>query len=178
MGRTLKTALGGIVVMALLSACSGKNSETAASQPKPDSSKASKKASQKSAVQKRQSQPKKIAYCQNYVLRRDCILQVRVVGQGVAPVHTVSPAQAQVLAKRAAIVDGYRQLGEKIYGVQVEGRDTVQNMMIRRSVIHTHLNTLIQGAKILDEEMKDGLYQVEMEVTMDGRRWYPLIVGN
>ncbi len=107
-----------------------------------------------------------------------CTLSMRnkvhfqVVGQGVAPVNTISPAQAMALAKRAAIADAYRQLGEKICGVRIEGRDLVRNMMISRSTVRTQINAIIRNAKILDTRFKNGLYEVEMEVTIDGKRWY------
>ena len=96
----------------------------------------------------------------------------QVVGQGVAPVNTVSPAQAMALAKRAAIADAYRQLGEKICGVRIEGRDLIRNMMVSRSTVRTQINAIIRNAKILDTRFKDGLYEVEMEVTMNGEEWY------
>ncbi|BDY12465.1 LPP20 family lipoprotein [Hydrogenimonas cancrithermarum] len=96
----------------------------------------------------------------------------QVVGQGVAPVNTVSPAQAMALAKRAAIADAYRQLGEKICGVRVEGRDLIRNMMISRSTVRTQIDAMIRNARILDTKFKDGLCEVEMEVTMNGKEWY------
>lgn len=99
-------------------------------------------------------------------------IHFQVVGQGVAPVNTVSPAQAIALAKRAAIADAYRQLGEKICGVRIEGRDLVRNMMVSRSTVRTQIDAIIRNAKILDTRFKDGLYEVEMEVTVNGKEWY------
>ena len=110
--------------------------------------------------------------CTDNVLAPNCVLRVRAMGQGVAPVNTVSPAQALALAKRAAIVDAYRQLGEKITGVRIEGRDLIKNMMVHRSNVITHLDAIIKGAEVVDQEFKDGLYQIEMEVSIRGDRWY------
>ena len=100
-------------------------------------------------------------------------IHFQVVGQGVAPVNTVSPAQARALAKRAAIADAYRQLGEKICGVRVEGRDLIRNMMISRSTVRTQIDAMIRNARILDTKFTDGLCEVEMEVTVRGDEWYP-----
>ncbi len=100
-------------------------------------------------------------------------IHFQVVGQGVAPVNTISPAQAMALAKRAAIADAYRQLGEKICGVRVEGRDLIRNMMISRSTVRTQIDAMIRNARILDTKFKDGLCEVEMEVTVRGDEWYP-----
>lgn len=37
---------------------------------------------------------------------------ITVQGMGVPPANTVNVAQARMLARRAAVVDGYRQLAE------------------------------------------------------------------
>ncbi|WP_353662041.1 hypothetical protein [Hydrogenimonas sp. SS33] len=104
-------------------------------------------------------------------------IHFQVVGQGVAPVNTVSPAQARALAKRAAIADAYRQLGEKICGVRVEGRDLIRNMMISRSTVRTQIDAMIRNARIIDTKFHDGLCEVEMEVTVRGNEWYPRLVN-
>ena len=48
------------------------------------------------------------------VLDRENDLIIGVVGQGVAPMNTSSPAQAYALAKRAAVADAYRLIAEKV----------------------------------------------------------------
>lgn len=97
-----------------------------------------------------------------------------VYGEGIAPVHTVSPAQAIALAKRAAITDGYRQLGEKLYGVKINSSETVKDAMIRDSRITAQVNALIKDAAITDATFKDGLYSIRMEISMSARRWHEL----
>ncbi len=110
---------------------------------------------------------------ENCTLSATNTIHFQVVGQGVAPVNTISPAQARALAKRAAIADAYRQLGEKICGVRVEGRDLIRNMMISRSTVRTQIDAMIRNARILDTKFTDGLCEVEMEVTVNGNEWYP-----
>ena len=97
-----------------------------------------------------------------------------VYGEGIAPQNTVSPAQAIVLAKRAAITDGYRQLGEKLYGVKINSSETVKDAMLRDSRITAQVNALIKDATVTDATFKDGMYSVRMEVTMSARRWQEL----
>ena len=99
-------------------------------------------------------------------------LRFQVTGQGVAPVNTISPAQAKALAKRAAIADAYRQLGEKICGVHVQGRDLIRDMMVSRSTVRTQIDAMIKNARILETKYQDGLCEVEMEVVIDGSKWY------
>jgi len=97
-----------------------------------------------------------------------------VYGEGIAPMHTVSPAQAIALAKRAAITDGYRQLGEKLYGVKINSTETVKDAMLKDSRVTAQVNALIKDAAITDATFKDGLYSVRMEISMSGRRWQEL----
>ena len=68
--------------------------------------------------------------------RRNTVV-LSVVGQGVAPSSTISPAQASALAKRAAVADAYRLMAEKVNGVRIEGRDYVRNMVAKRSEVRT-----------------------------------------
>ena len=96
---------------------------------------------------------------------------------GVAPETTISPAQALVLAKRAAIADSYRQLGEKMYGIRINAKDTIKDAVVKSSSVRTQVNAIIRNAEIQETVYKDGLCQVEMEVKLDGRRWYRVLSG-
>ena len=90
---------------------------------------------------------------------------------GVAPEATISPAQAMVLAKRAAIADAYRQLGEKMYGIKLNAKDTIKDAVVKNT------NAIVRNAEIQETGYKDGLCQVEMEAKLDGRRWYRVLSG-
>jgi hypothetical protein len=94
-----------------------------------------------------------------------------VYGEGIAPQNTISPAQAIALAKRAAITDGYRQLGEKLYGVKINSTETIRDAMLKDSRITAQVNALIKNATVTDATFKDGLYSVRMEIPMSARRW-------
>ncbi len=111
------------------------------------------------------------------ILAPSQIIEVSAVGMGVAPESTISPAQALALAKRAAIVDGYRQLGEKMYGIRVNAKETVKDMIMKNSTVKTQVLALIKNAEIVETVYKDGLCQVQMELKLDGRRWYGLLTG-
>jgi hypothetical protein len=93
-------------------------------------------------------------------------VRINVVGQGVAPVNTTSPAQAYALAKRAAIADSYRLLAEKVKGVNVEGQDLIKNMMVTRSTVRTYVDATIRDANIIETTFKEGLCEVEMEIVL------------
>lgn len=129
-------------------------------------------------VNSKSSNSKLIRDGDRLVLTKDNVLIFKVVGQGVSPVNTISPAQAKALAKRAAIADAYRQLAEKIAGVKIEGRDKIVNMVTKKSLVRTCVNALIKNATIIDSRTKNGLYEVEMEIKMYGKTWYPLLASN
>ena len=106
------------------------------------------------------------AVSNNLLLQRNNVIVISAIGQGVAPTNTSSPAQAYALAKRAAIADGYRQIAEKVQGVEVEGQDLVKNMMIKRSTIRTAVHAMIKNANIVETNFRDGLCEVEMEIKL------------
>ena len=99
------------------------------------------------------------------------IIELEVTGIGVAPEESCSPAQAVALAKRAAIVDAYRQLGEQMYGVQVTATDNVRDMVLRNSSVKTKINAIIRGAQVKDSNCRQGVCQVSMELKLDRNVW-------
>jgi hypothetical protein len=103
---------------------------------------------------------------------KKCILTIEAVGKGVAPCGgACSVSQAKLMARRAAIIDGYRALAEKMYGIRINGRDTVKNMVLQSSVIRGYVEGLIRGAFIVDEEYKDGIYSVVLELKLNVNKW-------
>ena len=105
------------------------------------------------------------------VLDANSEIRISVIGEGVAPMNTTSPAQAYALAKRAAIADAYRQIAEKVKGVRVEGQDLIKNMMVKRSTIRTSVNAMVRDANIIETTFKEGLCEVEMEIVLSGSQF-------
>ena len=100
------------------------------------------------------------------VLEKDQSILISVVGQGVAPMNTSSPAQAYALAKRAAVADAYRLVAEKVKGVRVDGQDVIKNMMVKRSTVRTSVNAMVRNANVVETTFKEGLCEVEMEIKL------------
>ena len=111
------------------------------------------------------------------ILRGRKVMTVSAKGLGVAPVNTISPAQALALAKRAAVVDAYRQLGEKMYGIRIDAKDTIRDMALRSSVVKTRLQAVIKNAEIVDETYNNGLYEITMELKLDALKWQRILSG-
>jgi len=100
------------------------------------------------------------------LLERNKQMLISVMGQGVAPMNTSSPAQAYALAKRAAVADAYRLIAEKVKGVRVDGQDVIQNMMVKRSTVRTSVNAMVRNANVVETTFKEGLCEVEMEIVL------------
>ncbi len=100
------------------------------------------------------------------VLKEDSDVRISVVGQGVAPMNTTSPAQAYALAKRAATADAYRLIAEKVKGVRIDGQDLIKNMMVTRSTIRTSVKAMVKNANVVETTFKEGLCEVEMEIVL------------
>jgi hypothetical protein len=98
-------------------------------------------------------------------------VRIDVIGQGVAPANTQSPAQAYALAKRAAITDAYRLLAEKLSGVRVEGQDVIKNMIVQRSQVRTFVDAMLKEAQIIETKYENGLCEVEMELVINKQQW-------
>ena len=97
------------------------------------------------------------------------LVTIDVTGEGVAPAFAHSHAQAYALAKRAALADGYRLLAERIGGLEVEGKDTIQNMAIQNSTVKLTVNKMIKNASIVETTFHNGLCEVtlELQINMD-----------
>ena len=104
--------------------------------------------------------------CGQELMGRDSCVRIEVLGQGVSPLNTSSPAQAYALAKRAAIADSYRLIAEKVKGVRVDGQDTIKNMMVKSSTVRTSVCAVVKNASIIETTFKEGLCEVEMEITV------------
>lgn len=94
---------------------------------------------------------------------------VRADGYGTAPAAQSGTGQAQLLARRAAIVDAWRNLAEAVQGVQVDAETTVHDMSVNSDSIRTRVSATVRGARIVSAEMQaDGVCHVVMEIPLYG----------
>lgn len=95
---------------------------------------------------------------------------VYAVGDGVPPKEAVSPAQARVRAKRAAIDSGYARLLEMAKAVRVDAESTTVNYINESRIIRTRVSGLVRNAEIVKlRHFEDGSYQVLMRMPMNGK---------
>jgi hypothetical protein len=76
-------------------------------------------------------------------------------------------AQQKLLAKRAAQVDAYRQLGEQIKGLRIDSTTIVKDFVTESDEIRTQMRAFIKGMKPVDTRYyDDGTCEVDVEVTI------------
>lgn len=106
-----------------------------------------------------------------------------VTGKGIEPENALTKGEAVIMAERAAVADGYRQLVEKVRGVYVDafmkaGRGTVNHDMIQ-----VHTQSWLRGAEIM--EVTQGEYgitnarlRLRINFARQGMIWWPVGMGN
>jgi hypothetical protein len=92
---------------------------------------------------------------------------LRATGAGVPPARAMNPAQARLMARRAAILDAQRNLLEQAYGVTITSNSTVRDFVLQSDTIRSRVEAYIKGARIVDERyLSDGSVEVDMEITL------------
>lgn len=95
---------------------------------------------------------------------------LRVVGYGAVDVNNKkqSAMQRRLMAVRAAKLDAYRALAERLYGMQVQGSTTVRDMVVQDDRFRTYVETYMHGARVLSADvLSDGTVETTLEMVVD-----------
>lgn len=94
------------------------------------------------------------------------------VGEGLIPTNVTNKSRALVLARKAALADAYKRMGEKLYGVKISSSETIKDAMLQSSRIVAKVNGLIKDATIIEEKFIDGIYKLKLELKLSKKLWY------
>ena len=95
-------------------------------------------------------------------------IKVRATGYGAPPKSFYSDPQRRLMAMRAAKVDAYRSLAERINGVQIWGGTTLGDMVVEKDRFRVYLDTTLRGARVIAENPhEDGSFETIVEVSVD-----------
>lgn len=94
---------------------------------------------------------------------------IRVTGYGAVNADkNLSRSQQELMSIRAAKVDGYRAMAERIYGLSISGNTRVESLIVQDDKFRLFVDSYVQGAKVLDIERRaDGSYQATLEVVLE-----------
>ncbi len=97
-------------------------------------------------------------------------LVITARGWGAPPKQYYPEGNRRLMAMRAAKLDAYRSLAERIHGLRIWGGTTVGEMVLEQDQFKVLLDAYVVGAKVLSiMPQKDGNYEaiVEVEVGRD-----------
>jgi hypothetical protein len=105
-----------------------------------------------------------------------------VIGKGLEPENALSKGEAVLMAERAAVADGYRQLVEKLRGVYLEAFMRAGRGTVDQETIQVQTQSWLRGTEIM--EITQGEYGITMarmslriNFTRDGMIWWPVGIG-
>ncbi|MEO0073876.1 MAG: hypothetical protein ABIK43_04365 [candidate division WOR-3 bacterium] len=96
---------------------------------------------------------------------------VRATGSGIADPGITNPAQARLMAERAAVVNAQRNLLEIVKGVRINSDTRVENYMTRYDLVSSSVEGVVVGARQVGPAQWDsvrGVAQVELELALVG----------
>lgn len=106
----------------------------------------------------------------------------KVTGKGLAPENAVRIGEATLLGERAAILDGYRQLSEKLKGTLIDSYSSRQGTDVNMDKISAQTQSYLKGVEVTDITSDGhGIYSANMQVRVffmyDKLLWWPSGLG-
>jgi hypothetical protein len=95
-------------------------------------------------------------------------IRIRVTGYGAPPKSFYPEPQRRLMAMRAAKIDAYRSLAERVKGVQIWGGTTIGDMVVEKDRFRVYLDTHLSGARVIAENPSDdGTFETIVELKVD-----------
>lgn len=102
-----------------------------------------------------------------------------VVGKGLEPDTAITKGEAVLMAERAAVVDGYRQLAEKLHGVYVDAFMRSGSGRVDFDTIQIQTQAWIRGAELMEiSKIEHGITVARLRLRINfakrGMIWWPV----
>lgn len=80
----------------------------------------------------------------------------------------LTQVQKRLIAKRASKLDAYRTLAERVYGTQIIGSSTVENLAVQNDRFKAFVDAQIMGARVIyQDQLADGSFETMVEMVID-----------
>jgi len=100
-------------------------------------------------------------------VEEDIVIRPRARRRKLPAIWRKYPPNERLMAKRAAELDAYRKLAERIRGFRITSDTTVRDFVTESDRINTALNTFLKGVRTVDVRyLPDGIVEVDVEVTL------------
>ncbi|NWH05093.1 LPP20 family lipoprotein [Desulfobacter latus] len=87
----------------------------------------------------------------------------RVIGRGIEPEKAKTRAEGILMAERAAITDGYRQLVEKLHGIYIDSQSQMNNGSVNYSLLYSETQAWLRGAEVIEiTRLSNGITEAEI----------------
>jgi len=111
------------------------------------------------------------------------VVTFQVTGKGLEPENALTKGEAIILAERAAVADGYRQLVEKVRGVYVDAYMKAGRGSVNQDIIQVHTQSWLRGTEVMD--IAQGEYgitlarlRLRINFSKKGMIWWPVGIAD
>jgi hypothetical protein len=111
------------------------------------------------------------------------VVTFQVTGKGLEPENALTKGEAVLMAERAAVADGYRQLVEKVRGVYVDAYMKAGRGTVSQDEIQVHTQSWLRGTEVMDITQADyGITEARLRLRINfskkGMVWWPVGIAD
>ena len=111
------------------------------------------------------------------------IVTFRVTGKGLEPENALTKGEAILMAERAAVADGYRQLVEKVRGVYVDAYMKAGRGSVNQDTIQVQTQSWLRGTEVMEITQADygitlARLRLRINFSKKGMVWWPVGIAD
>lgn len=111
------------------------------------------------------------------------VVTFQVTGKGLEPENALTKGEAILMAERAAVADGYRQLVEKVRGVYVDAYMKAGKGSVSQDIIQVHTQSWLRGTEVMEITQADyGITEARLRLRINflkqGMVWWPVGIAD